>query len=117
MEAFDYYVIVMALPAVGLAISYLFTRVNASLRTSVEEATRPAVSAALRAELDQTQGWWDEQFHKALTGVEQPVLYGDPEYYEERSITGVQAIHMVYQASALPSCTCGSCTTTRRSCD
>lgn len=125
----EWFLLTSSIPGVVAGVMILSRVINARIRPKpwVTSAallssgeyilTPPKISPAIRAELDQTPEWWDKQFHDALLKVESPVLYGEPEYIEERSITGVRAVHMVYQASALQSCTCGSCTTTRRSCD
>jgi hypothetical protein len=67
------------------------------------------ISPEVRAELDETPEWWDKRFHEALRAVETPILHGEPEYFEERTLDGRVAWHQTFQAVELPSCTCEDC--------
>ncbi len=78
------------------------------------EAPRAPLPPEIREELDQTQGWWDKQFHSAMKQSGAPVSYReDGDVFEEYTFTGAVAVrYEVPGVEVLSGCSCKECTST-----
>lgn len=78
---------------------------------AIEAPDRSHIPKEIRDELDQTPGWWDKQFHKALESSGDEVVYRElGEYIEERTANGEAAVmHQMPDKVVLSNCTCREC--------
>lgn len=104
---------VLALPMIPLGCGMIAGTILAFARAapnSVEPATTAPLSPLVRAELEQTPRWWDDQFHRLLVacGAEYRE-FGEVEYIEQRSLAGPDYVQTIPAPRAYLGCTCQHC--------
>lgn len=113
-----YLLVALVGPLMGVVyvLNMLFHLRNTSPAQPVEPK-RPAISPAMRAEIEQTQDWWDREYHRMIkkANSETFVVTREGEVIYEMSF-GSTAIntHTTRNYGYYPTCPCPECLYGRR---